>query len=104
MTRLRETPITLTQQGAVALAHLQGYNLLGNEDAVCFYLDPVDRADVIATLTSDEDCPALWLVQADDDNPTEVVFPEFPGWRVRATCGGKSIAVALVRRAAEWPE
>jgi hypothetical protein len=102
---MRETTFKIQRQGSVRFSHLTGYMLVGDKDAVCFYIDPAERAYVSASTTSDNGCPVVFLTDQkceDTEVPdTEVEFSEFPGWRFHAGGGGKSIAIALVRRGAE---
>jgi hypothetical protein len=96
---MRETKFRIRHQGDVEMAHCNGYLLAGNDEAVCFYIDPSDSAHVSATTYSRSDCPVLLLIDGEGcENCTEIEFTEFPGWRVHAAGGGKSIAVALVNR------
>jgi hypothetical protein len=96
---MRETTFKITQQGNVKMAHCAGYALVGNDEAVCFFIDPSDYAHVAARTHSETGCPVLMLADTEGcTDYTEVEFTEFPGWRVHAVGGGKSIAVALVKR------
>lgn len=102
MTEYRETTFKIVQQGDVKMAHNIGYMLLGNEDAVCFFIDPSDRAGIISCEHSDNDCPSICLVPNGVDleqvkDLTRIEFTDFPGWRVHAHSGAKTIAIALVR-------
>ena len=98
---MRETTFRIRHQGDAKMAHCEGYDLVGNDEAVCFYIDPSDSAWVVATTYSRSDCPVLILTDREDCTDfTEIEFTEFPGWRVHAAGGGKSIAVALVNRTA----
>lgn len=100
---MRETTFKIIEQGAVEMAHAAGYMLVGGPDAVCFYIDPRGRAAVCASTESDAGCPVIYLTgDENDDGPFTVIeFTEFPGWRFHSSGGGKVIAIALVRRAAE---
>ena len=96
---MRETTFNIVHQGEAKMAHCFGYDLVGNDEAVCFFIDPSDSAHVAAATHSERDCPVLMLEVTDAcTDYTEIEFSEFPGWRVHATGGGKSIAVALVKR------
>ena len=102
MKEYRETTFKIVQQGDVKMAHNIGYMLLGNEDAVCFFIDPSDRAYVISYGYGNNDCPSISLVQSGVDleqveELTQIEFTDFPGWRVHADSGAKTIAIALVR-------
>lgn len=100
MTR-RTTPIKINHQGDVNLWHDYGYMVVGGLDAVCFYIDVDGRADITGWTKSDSNCPVIFIGNTCADTDTIAEFPEFPGWRVHATNGGKSLAVALVREGAE---
>lgn len=97
---MRETHFEIRQQGDVQMSGTTGYMVLGNEDAVCFYIDPIDRAYIDASSTDDDGCPVVFLVDNDSDEPTKIAFTEFPGWRFHCGAGGKSIAIALTREGA----
>ena len=91
---MRETKLLVIQQGEVKLNHRTAYSVVGNDEAVCFTFD-VDRRTAVDYWTySDADCPVICL------DGTMVEMVEFPGWRVHATNGGDSVAIALVR----WTE
>jgi hypothetical protein len=98
---MKETKFTVTRQGDVRMAHSVGYMLAGGEDAVCFFIDPADRAYVSASTESDAGCPVVHLACDGGEDVTEIEFTEYPGWRFHAGGGGKTIAIALVRRGAE---
>ena len=98
---MRETPFKVLAQGDVQLVHSTGYLVVGGPDAVCFYIDPRERAYVSASRESDAGCPVVLLSRDDAERDTEIEFTEFPGWRFHSGGAGKSIAIALVRRAAE---
>jgi len=83
------------------MAHCQGYMVAGGPDAVCFYIDPRDRAYISASMESDSGCPVVFVSRDDCEIETEIEFSEFAGWRFHAGGAGKTIAVALVRRAAD---
>ena len=100
MTR-RTTPIKIAHQGDVKLWHDYGYMVVGGPDAVCFYIDVDGRADITGWTKSDNNCPVIFIGNTCADTDTIAEFTEFPGWRVHATNGGKSLAVALVREGAE---
>ena len=97
----KETPIKINHQGDVKLWHDYGYMVVGCQDAVCFYIDVDGRADITGWTKSDVNCPVIFIGNTCADTDTIAEFPEFPGWRVHATNGGKSLAVALVREGAE---
>jgi len=98
---MRETTFKILTQGDVQMAHCQGYMVAGGEDAVCFYIDPRDRAYISASTESDSGCPVVYVSRDDCERDTEIEFSEFKGWRFHAGGDGKAIAVALVRRAAD---
>jgi hypothetical protein len=96
---MRETTFSVTHQGNAKMAHCHGYDLVGNDEAVCFFIDPSDCAHVAVKTYSEADCPVIMLMDKEGDiDFTVIEFTEFPGWRVHATGGGKSIAVALAKR------
>ena len=98
---MRTTPFKILIQGDVAMSGTTGYGIVGNGDAVCFFIDPMDRGYVGAYTESDDGCPVIYVDWGDSEVSTEIEFTEFKGWRVHATGSGKTIAVALVRREAE---
>ena len=91
---MRETKLLVIQQGEVKLNHGTGYSVVGNDEAVCFYIDTDRHTNVDYWTYSPHDCPVICM------DGTMVEFPEFSGWRVHATNGGDSVAIALVR----WTE
>lgn len=97
----RTTPIKINHQGDVKLWHDYGYCVVGGPDAVCFYIDVDGRADIEGWTKSDANCPLIFIGKDAALTDTIAEFPEFPGWRVHATNGGKTLAVALVREGAE---
>lgn len=96
----RETKVTVLTQGDVEMAHLVGYMVTGGDDAVCCYIDPIGRAFVEASTESASGCPVVIIARDGADKSTEIEFTEFKGWRFHAGGAGKSIAIALVRKAA----
>lgn len=79
-----------------------GYMLLGNDECVSFYIDVNKRAWVEATSYTVDDCPSVFISGPDESGPfLEVFFPEYKGWRVHSTSGGKSIGICLVNRCKE---
>lgn len=99
MREIRTTPVRVVHQGDVALAHEYGYDVRGDGDAVCFFIDiSGGRAAVEATTQNWPDrIPCVWLGVDESGRVTEVEFPEYPGWRVHCGGAGKTIAIALVR-------
>jgi len=98
---MRETTFAIRAQGDVQMAHCKGYMVTGDGDAVCFYVDTVGRAYISAYTESKNGCPVAYVSRDGCERDTEIEFTEFRGWRFHAGGGGKTIAVALVRRAAE---
>lgn len=88
---MRETKLLIIQQGEVKLCHDTGYSVVGNDEAVCFYIDVDRRADVDYWTYSDADCPVICM------EGTMVELVEFPGWKFHCCGGGDSVAIALVR-------
>lgn len=94
------TPIKIITQGDVKLSHDYGYGVERGENIVCFFIDPVGKAYVEGTSYSDDGNPLLYLSFGDyngDELYTVVEFPEFKGYSVHATRGGKTISVALYK-------
>jgi hypothetical protein len=98
MKQTRETKFTILTQGDVEMAHDHGYMVVGDGDAVCFYIYPCGRAEVEAYTESDAGCPVVYLGCENSEQSTEIEFTEFKGWRFHAGGSGKSIAIALVRK------
>lgn len=96
-----ETTFKVLRQGDVEMAHCVGYLLAGGEDAVCFFIDPKERAFVDSSTESVDGCPVVSLSNDAAGVSTDIEFHEFKGWRFHAGGGGKSIAIALVRRGAD---
>jgi hypothetical protein len=97
----KETKFKILRQGDVQMAHCVGYMLAGGDDAVCFYIDPAERAFIDASTESESGCPVIFVSRADSEVATEIEFTEFKGWRFHAGGAGKSIAIALVRRGSD---
>lgn len=98
---MKETRLLILQQGNIKITSGVGYGLVGNGDAVCFFIDVYPRAYIDASTGSERDCPVVFI---DDDHSTvstEVEFTDYPGWRFHAGGSGKSISIALVRKGAE---
>ena len=95
----KETKLTILTQGNVRLSHEYGYMVKGNDEAVCFYIDPVGRAKISCSSSSDNNCPTIFLTTdlPNDYTLTEVEFSDYQGWRFHCGGDGKSIAIALVR-------
>ena len=83
------------------MAHCVGYMLAGGADAVCFFIDPADRAYVSASTESEGGCPVVHLSCDGAEEDTEIEFTEYPGWRLHAAGSGKTVAIALVRWGAD---
>ena len=100
---MRETTFKILRQGDIDLPSRRGYMVVGGPDAVCFYVDTYERARIAASTGSDTGCPVVWIAPEYGcfDAYTEVEFTEFPGWRFHSGGTGKSIAVSLVRIAAD---
>ena len=87
------------QQGDVQFSGDDGYMVVGDGDAICFFIDPKERAYPMYSSTSETGCPVIGFESGEDGEEfTEIEFFEFPGWRVHAIWGGKVIPVALARR------
>lgn len=71
--------------------------VVGNHEAVCFYIDVHDRAYVSSSSTDDDNCPMVFLEDADGPDDTLISFPSYPGFRVHCGGGGKTIAIALTK-------
>lgn len=94
----------VTDNSSIRLGH--GYLVVGNEDVVCFYVDvresPTGRAYAVSSSSTVEGYPSLAIdsgraedVWSEDDSWTEVCFPEFAGFSVFATGGGKTLSICL---------
>ena len=98
---MRETIFKILRQGDVQMAHCKGYMVVGNCDAVCFYIDTFERAYISASTDSDSGCPMVYVSREDCELDTEIEFTEFQGWRFHSGGEGKSLAISLVRRGSE---
>lgn len=97
----RETTCTVLKQGAVRMLNNTGYNVIGGEDAVCFFIDPVERSYFYGHKQSAKGCPVA-LIDDGSNDLTAIEFTEFQGWRFHAGgMIGRSIAISLVRKGAE---
>lgn len=97
----KETTFRILRQGDVKMAHCVGYMLAGGADAVCFFIDPAERAFIDSSAESESGCPVISVSAEASEVATEIEFSEFKGWRFHAGGGGKTIAVSLVRRGAD---
>ena len=99
----KEPRVLILEQGAVTLAHVKdgettGYMCVGNDKAVCFYVDINNRGYPFAFMQGTNECPIIMLSGSEeDDTYTSIFFPDFEGWKVHAARGGKVLSVALVR-------
>jgi hypothetical protein len=62
---MKDTRLTVLRQGSVQLSCTEGHMVLGNEDAVCFYIDPKERAYVECSSTHWEQGESSWMLVAD---------------------------------------
>ncbi len=99
---MRQTKFTVLTQGDVHLSFNYGYGVVGNEEAVCFFIDALHSAYINSSTTSDNDCPEVSLSSSYGGELTDIEFTEFKGWRFHAgSDGGKCIAIALVNKESE---
>jgi hypothetical protein len=98
---MKETKLRILQQGDIKITSEVGYGIVGNVDAVCFWIDVYPRAYIDSSTVSERDCPVAMIVNDDSEASTMVEFIDYPGWRFHAGGSGKSIAIALVRKGAE---
>ena len=96
----RTIEIEVIKQGLVEiLGDKKAYLVIGNDEIIGFYVDTNIRAWVTASSTHDDGCPIVWIchdVNQLDEINTCIGFPEFKGYSVHSTRGGKSLAIALV--------
>ena len=103
---MKETTFKIKKQGAVEFVHCQGYGVVGNSEAVCFYIDTVERAYVNSSMNSEAGCPILFLSSSNPafEDDTEIEFVDFPGWGFHGGGGGKSVAISLIRNVVNVPQ
>lgn len=98
--------VLVTQQGDAVCGN-EGYMLKRSENVAAFYLDGRGKTGRIYALTS---CATSWIDGKivkipslciengeEDSEVTEICFPEYEGWDVHCTGGGKVMAVCLVK-------
>ena len=101
-----EVQILVLQQGD-AVCGAKGYMLKRSENVAAFYLDGWGATGRIYCLSSCRstwsdgeviDIPSITIDNGEDNSSlTEICFPEFEGWRVHCTGGGKTMAICLVK-------
>lgn len=86
-----------------------GYMLKKGDNVAAFYADvvgTVNRAEAFASSCTTsvkidgkfQPFPCLMLEGEDPKTPIqEIYFPEFPGWKVHCTDGGKTLQVCLTK-------
>lgn len=98
---MKQTNLCILQQGDIKITSGTGYGIVGDGDAVCFFIDVSPRAWIDCSSGSERDCPVVMIGDNDTDYSTMVEFVDYPGWRFHAGGSGKSLAIALVRKGAE---
>ena len=102
---MSDVKVCVSHQGD-AQCHLTGYMLKRGENVVAFYIDAIGRAYPTASSSSVyfgdtktmKNCPSLTIIENDfDDDQTEIYFPEFEGWSVHSTTGGKTMSICLTK-------
>ena len=101
-----EVKVLVTLQGD-AVCGKQGYMLKRSEDVAAFYLDGWGETGRIYAIST---CLSTWMAGKilhypsitiedgeDDSSISEICFPEYEGWRVHCTGGGKTMAICLVK-------
>lgn len=103
-----EVEVLVTLQGD-AVCGRQGYMLKRSEDVAAFYLDGWGETGRIYTEMYANSTwkdgklvviPTIWLSNGNEcleEALTEIRFPEYEGWRVHCTSGGKTMAICLVK-------
>ena len=101
-----EVQVLVLKQGD-AVCGAKGYMLKRSEDVAAFYLDGWGKTGRIYCLNSCNssaidgkiaNIPSLWIEDGAAVHAiTEICFPEFEGWRVHCTGGGKTMAICLVK-------
>lgn len=104
---MTDTVQVLVLQQRDAVCGAKGYMLKRSEDVAAFYLDGGGNTGRIYSLSSCDsssidgkiaNIPSLWIEDGEDSSAiTEICFPEFEGWRVHCTSGGKIMAICLVK-------
>lgn len=98
--------VLVTQQGD-AVCGEEGYMLKRSDNVAAFFLDGWGNTGRIYCISycnsamvggEMQDVPELMLEDGDDDSSiTTICFPEYKGWRIHCTRGGKTMAVCLVK-------
>lgn len=64
---MKDFEFKIQHQGAIKMANNIAYMVKGGPEAVCFYIDPDGRSDVVAsTNDSDSGCPVVFLSGANE--------------------------------------
>ena len=104
---MTDTVQVLVLQQGDAVCGAKGFMLKRSENVAAFYLDGWGATGRIYCLSSCNssaidgkivNIPSLWIEDGEDESSlTEICFPEFEGWRVHCTGGGKTMAICLVK-------
>ena len=99
--------ILVIQQGDVVCGS-EGYMLKKSQDVAAFFLDGRGSSGRIYSLSYSTtspifnkgyDCPSLMLEDGEHGTePTEICFPEYEGWSVHCTGGGKTMSICLIKK------
>ena len=99
MANFSDIKFKITRQGDVKMSNCQGYDIYGGDNALCFYIDPTERACVNWSYIQDG-IPTISVGLIKDDEKsvdTEIQFPTLIGWRFHCGGAGKSIALSFVK-------
>lgn len=104
-----EVKVVVTYQGSVAVRGV-GYMLKKGDGVAAFYLDTKERSwpagssshtnhfSADGNFTHSEEFPSIFLISSDEDEEwTEIGFPEYVGWMVHSVSGGKVLSVCLTK-------
>lgn len=95
----RTTEVKVIEQGLVKLSHNDGYCVIGNDQIIGFFVDTDIRAYDTAASIHDDGYPIIWICHNPNklyEVETVIGFPEFKGYSIHSTHGGKSLAIALI--------
>lgn len=102
----KEVKVQVAMQGD-AVCGKGGYMLKQSEDVAAFYMDgwgktgriyPVSSSTSIVQEGKIAHYPSIMIEDGEETSTyTEIYFPEYEGWTVHSTNGGKTMSVCLVK-------
>lgn len=98
---MREINFKVTSQGNVKLVGNKGLKVIDAGDLIGFYLEADDRAYVLASKQSEDNCPVICLdscFETEGEELTEIVFHELKGFEFFGSNAGRPMTVMLKKK------